>query len=119
MSLIVKAPAKKEKQSPYTYAWKTVSENCFDLDVPEKISMRIWKNKTVWNIRAFVGGQKYFGERYNLESAAKACDRMLYKKFPHIWTVTDPRVIIRPWSGDIASLMTEDDKTLSNSEGKN
>lgn len=103
MSLIVKAPAKKEKQSPYSYAWKAIGTDCFQLDVPEKIKLRIWKHKEkkIWYIRARVGKENYYGERFNLESAAKACDRMLYKKFPHVWTVTDPRVIIDPWKGDL------------------
>lgn len=103
MSLIVKAPAKKEKQSPYSYTWKTIGENCFELDIEGKIKLRIWqmRGKTVWYIRARIGAQNFYGERYTLESAAKACDQMLYKKFPHVWTVTDARVIISPWKGEL------------------
>ena len=38
------------------------------------------------------------------KTAAKTVDRLLYKKFPHVWTVTNARAIIAPWKGDLACL---------------
>lgn len=100
MSLIVSAPKKKEKQSPYTYAWVRQENGLFGLVFKENV-MYIWEEGGKWIMTATLGKEKFRGERKTLEDAAKAADRLLYKKFTHVWTVTDPRVIIDPWKGDL------------------
>lgn len=100
MSLIVKAPAKKEKQSPYKYAWKKDECGRFVLEF-EKNAFYIWEQAGVWTATAHIGGQNYHAKRPTLEAAAKAADRLLYKTFSHVWTQTDARVIISPWRGDL------------------
>jgi hypothetical protein len=101
MSLIVSAPKKKDKQSPYTYAWTKVKEDAFELQVPEKITMLIWRDGVIWHMRSLIGMQRFFGVRASLEDAAKAADHLLYKNFPQIWTVTDARAIMKSWKGDL------------------
>lgn len=100
MSLIVKAPAKKEKQSPYAYAW-VKDERKFASLVFDQNVMYIWEEKGVWLATAIIDSKVYRAERKTLEDAAKAADRLLYKTYPHVWTKTDPRVIIGPWKGDL------------------
>jgi hypothetical protein len=100
MSLIVKAPTKKEKQSPYTYAWVRRESGLMTLVFDDNIMM-LWEENGEWIITATLAGKKYRATRNTLEGAAKAADRLLYKNFPHVWTQTDARVIINPWKGDL------------------
>ena len=105
MSLIVSAPKKKEKQSPYTYAWVSDSDvDSYSLHIAGVITQRIWVQDGVWCMRTTVynnGKSGFAGHRPTLEEAAKASERLLYKNFPHVWTVTDARAIMKSWKGDL------------------
>lgn len=107
MSLIVSAPKKKEKQSPYTYAWVMDADvDNYSLRIVDVVTQRIWLQDGIWCMRTVfnnsVGGESVFtGQRQTLEEAAKASDRLLYKNFPKEWTVTDAHAIVDSWRGDL------------------
>jgi hypothetical protein len=103
MSLIIKKPEPKPKQSPYKYAWTRVDNGPMNL-VFDDSEMSIWEENGEWIAAATLGGKKYRTSRDTLEGAAKAADRLLYKNFPHVWTQTDARAIINPWKGDLCQL---------------
>lgn len=103
MSLIVKSPPKKEKESPYKYAWVREESGLMGLVFGENV-MYIWEERGKWHMTATLSGKKFRGERKTLEDAAKAADRLLYEKFPNVWTQTDASVTIRPWADDITNL---------------
>jgi hypothetical protein len=100
MSLIVKEPAKKAKASPYTYAWVMADTGLLSLTFDEN-EMCLYEEAGLWIATATIDGKRYRAARQSLEDAAKAADRLLYKKFPHVWTQTDARAIISPWKGDL------------------
>jgi hypothetical protein len=103
MSLIVSAPKKKAKQSPYTYAWVLEPDGSFTLRAAALCLARLHLSelRPGWRIAAKMNGEVKRGDFESLEDAAKAVDRLLYKNFPHVWTVTDARVIVDPWRGDL------------------
>ena len=116
MSIIVKEPAKKAKASPYTYAWVKDANGRFILEVGVD-TFYIWEQAGFWHATAHIAGQSYHSERPTLEEAAKAVDRLLYKKFPRVWTQTDARAIIRPWAGNIEDLLIEPVRPRSEKSG--
>jgi hypothetical protein len=95
------APRASTKVSPYKHTWVRADNGLLSLVFGHN-SMLIWEENGVWISTATLRGKKYRAERATLEYAAKAADRLLYKTFPHVWTVTDARVIIAPWKGDLA-----------------
>ena len=102
MSIIVKEPEKKAKPSIYAHTWVKKDDNDFELHVEGTIMLRIWRTSAeTWSMLGRIGEKTYKGTRPSLEEAAKAADRLLYKKFPHVWTTTDARAIIAPWRGDL------------------
>ena len=100
MSLIVGAPKKKEKESPYKYAWVREESGLMGLVFGDNV-MYIWEEHGKWIMTATLGGKKFRGERGSLEDAAKAAERLLYKNFSNVWTQTDASAIINPWKGDL------------------
>jgi hypothetical protein len=94
------APRPSKKVSPYKHTWVRDDNGLLGLVFGENV-MFIWEENGVWISTATLDGKKYRAERATLEDAAKAADRLLYKKFPHVWTVTDARGIIAPWKGDL------------------
>ena len=102
MSIIVKEPEKKAKPSVYAHTWVKQDDNDFELHVEGTIMLRIWRTSAeTWSMIGCIGEKTYKGTRPSLEEAAKAADTLLYKKFPHVWTTTDARVIIAFWKGDL------------------
>lgn len=101
MSIKIDVPVKPPKPSPYKHAWVKVAENDFHFVVEGCITQRIWYDaaEDLWFMSCSAKGKTYKGTRATLEEAAKASDRLTYKNFPHIWTVTDARAIIDSWKG--------------------
>ncbi len=62
---------------------------------------RLYQFNKLWRIAVRINKIIQRTEQPTLEAAAKAADRLLYKHFPKEWTVTDPRVIIDSWKGDL------------------
>jgi hypothetical protein len=100
VSLIVKEPEKKKAASWAKYTWVKDDNGRFVLVVGVD-TFYIWEQAGYWYATAHIDGQSYHAERPTLEEAAKAADRLLYKKLPKAWTVTDARGIISPWKGDL------------------
>lgn len=102
MTLIVKEPERKKKDptSWAKYTW-TLTEQGYILRVDSDFLARVYQDGAIWRtaIRTKAGVER--DEHKNLEAAAKFADHRLYKCFPHVWTVTNARVIIAPWKGDL------------------
>lgn len=103
MSLRITSPPKVSKKvSPYKHTWVLQPDGSFTLRVNETmVVMRVYEQKPKWHVVAVIAGKTYRAERETLEDASKAADLLLYKKFPKEWTVTDARVIIGSWKGDL------------------
>jgi len=101
-SLIVSAPAKKEKQSLYKYAWVLDTDvNSYNLTIPGLITQNICEFENEWHMNTHLGNKHFVGVRPTLEEAFKASDRLLYQHFPKEWTVTDARAIMASWREDL------------------
>jgi hypothetical protein len=99
LSLIVKAPEKKKPTPWAKYTWIKDANGRYQLVVGVD-TFYIWEQAGIWTATAHIDGQSYHAERPTFEEAAKAADRLLYKKLPKAWTVTDARAIIA-WKGDL------------------
>jgi hypothetical protein len=98
--LIVKAPAKKEKQSLYKYAWIRESDGVFGLIVNDN-TFFIGEENGTWTAIALINNKRHRAVRSTLEEAFKASDRLLYKNFPKEWTMTDASAIMASWREDL------------------
>lgn len=98
--MIVKQPEKKKPTPWAKYTWVREENGVFGLVIGEDVFF-IWEEHGTWIMTAKIGDKHFRGERRTLEDAAKASDRLLYKNLPKVWTVTDARVIINPWRGDL------------------
>ena len=107
MSLIVKEPERKKKDATSwaKYTWVDGPDG-FTLRVANEFLARVYEDKKLglWKtaIKTVEGIDR--ADHSDLETAVKYVDRLLYKKFPHVWTVTNARIIIAPWKGDLACL---------------
>ena len=101
MSIIVKEPAKKAKPSIYAYTWNTELDGSFTLRVERRFLARIYEDAGLWKTAIKTVDELDRANHSDQETAVKYVDRKLYKKFPHVWTTTDARCIIRPWKGDL------------------
>ena len=102
MSIIVKEPEKKAKPSIYAYTWVEELTGGFTLRVEQRFLARIYEDAGLWKTAVKIGEVIDRANHSDQETAVKYVDRMLYKKFPHVWTTTDARVIIAAWKGDLA-----------------
>jgi hypothetical protein len=101
MSLIVKEPEKKKPTPWAKFAWIKASEDNFTLRVGYEFLARIYKDAGLWKSAVMTKSGVDRVEHPDLETAAKYVDAFLYKKFPRVWTITDARVILTPWKGDL------------------
>ena len=101
MSLIVKEPEKKKPTPWAKYTWVQESENNYTLRVGGEFLARIYKDASDWRTAIKMDTGIVRDTHFSLEDAAKFADRKLYKALPKVWTVTDVRVIITPWKGDL------------------
>ena len=105
MSIIVKEPERKKKDptSWAKYTWIEESPDNFTLRVEDRFLARIYKDAALgfWKTAIKTELDIDRANHTDLETAVKYTDRLLYKKFPHVWTVTNARVILAPWKGDL------------------
>ena len=106
MSIIVKEPERKKKDpvSWAKYTWVEELTGGFTLRVEQRFLARIYEDAGLWKTAVKIGEVIDRANHSDQETAVKYVDRMLYKKFPHVWTTTDARGIIAPWKGDLACL---------------
>ena len=102
MSIIVKEPERKKKD-PTSWAKYTWVEGPtgYTLRVEDRFLARIYEDAGLWKTAIKTVEEIDRANHSDLETAAKYVDRLLYKKFPHVWTVTNARCIISPWKGDL------------------
>jgi hypothetical protein len=103
MSLIVKEPERKKPTPWAKYTWVKESEDNFILRVESDFLARIYKDEKLglWKTAIRLKDRIDRANHSDLETAAKFADTLLYKIVPKVWTVTDARIIIAPWKGDL------------------
>jgi hypothetical protein len=106
VSLIVKEPEKKKPTPWAKYTWVLDADGSFTIRVDKDFLARIYEDKKLgcWRVAVRLRDGVQRTEHQDLEAAAKFADTLLYKIVPKVWTVTDARVIIAPWKGDLTCL---------------
>ena len=119
MSIIVKEPERKKKDpvSWAKYTWVEELTGGYTLRVEDRFLARIYEAAGLWKTAIKTAEGIDRADHSDLETAVKYVDRLLYTKFPHVWTVTNARCIISPWAGNIEDLLIEPVRPSSEKSG--